>query len=137
MPYFSRRSLDNLATADPDLQRLFKEVIKFFDCAIIEGYRTLERQKELYDAGKSLKLRGKHNMKPSLAVDVAPYPIEWENTERFRYFGGFVMGIAKMMNIPLRWGGDWGGTNMLSNNNFSDLVHYELKEEPRCLVKKR
>lgn len=129
MPHFSRRSLDNLATAHPNLRRLFIEVIKYFDCAVIESYRTLEKQRRLYDIGKSLTLRGKHNMKPSMAVDVAPYPIEWENTERFRYFGGFVMGIAKMMWIPIRYGGDWGGTNMLKQENFIDLVHFELSEE--------
>lgn len=129
MPQFSRRSLDNLATAHIDLQRLFFEVIKYFDCAVLEGYRTLEKQRRLYDDGKSLTLRGKHNMKPSMAVDVAPYPIEWANTERFRYFGGFVMGIAKMMWIPIRYGGDWDGDTILTDQTLIDLPHYELKEE--------
>ena len=53
--------------------------------------------------------KNKHNAEEpelSKAVDVAPYPIDWNDKERFYYFAGVVMGIAIQMGIPLRWGGD-------------------------------
>ncbi len=53
-----------------------------------------------------------------MAVDVIPYPIDWENITRFYRFGGFVKAIAVMLGIPLIWGGDW--------QKFKDLPHFEL-----------
>ena len=38
MPYFGRRSKKNLATCDKKLQKVFNEVIKHVDCAVIEGH---------------------------------------------------------------------------------------------------
>ena len=55
------------------------------------------------------------------------YPIDWEDRERFSYFAGFVKGVAWRLNIRVRWGGDWDGDTELSDNNFDDLVHFELK----------
>ena len=43
------------------------------------------------------------------------------------YFAGFVKGIALMLGIPIRWGGDWNGNNDLKDNNFDDLPHFELR----------
>ena len=53
MPRFSRRSLSRLETCDERLQKLFKEVVKHFDCTIIEGYRGKEKQNEAYNKGNS------------------------------------------------------------------------------------
>ena len=39
-----------------------------------------------------------------------------------------VMGVAKQMNLPIRWGGDWDMDNDLDDSNFLDLVHFEIKE---------
>lgn len=130
MPAFSRRSKDNLATCDHRLQRVFNEVIKEFDCTIIEGHRSEQEQNEKYRRGLS-QLRypqSKHNADPSVAVDVAPYPIDWNDRERFTYFAGYVKGIAESMNIKLRWGGDWDGDTQVVDNNFDDLPHFELVE---------
>ena len=44
MPYFGERSTRNLKEAAPELQRLFNEVIKHRDCAVIEGHRPQEEQ---------------------------------------------------------------------------------------------
>jgi len=46
MPKFGKSSLRNLAEVDLDLQRLFKRVVETYDCSIIEGYRTKEKQDE-------------------------------------------------------------------------------------------
>jgi len=63
---------------------------------------------------------------PSLAVNAAPYPIDWENRERATLFAGYVLGVADEMGIKLRWGGDWNMNFETADNNFDDLWHFEL-----------
>ena len=128
MAKFSSRSKEKLATCHEDLQKLFNEVIKVVDCTIIEGHRTCSRQNRLYEEGKT-KVRypkGRHNSKPSRAVDVAPYPIDWDDRERFTLFGGFVLGMASRMGINIRWGGDWNKDFQVNDNRFDDFPHFEL-----------
>jgi peptidoglycan L-alanyl-D-glutamate endopeptidase CwlK len=130
MPRFGKRSISRLKTCDQKLQELFYEVVKHFDCSIIEGNRGEERQNKAYADGKS-KVKypnGKHNKFPSVAVDVAPYPIDWSDRDRFHYFGGFVLGVAKQMGMNIRWGGDWNQDTETKDNKFDDLVHFEIKE---------
>jgi|TARA_R110002124_G_scaffold158212_1_gene325310 peptidoglycan LD-endopeptidase CwlK len=130
MPRFGKRSIGRLQTCDQKLQELFYEVVKHFDCSIIEGNRGEERQNKAFADGKS-KVKypnGKHNKFPSVAVDVAPYPIDWSDRDRFHYFGGFVLGVAKQMGMNIRWGGDWNQDTETKDNKFDDLVHFEIKE---------
>ncbi len=130
MPHYSQASLDKLHTCDERIQRLMREVIKHYDCTIVEGHRSHERQDELYRTGYSKVKAGqsKHNHAPSLTIDVVPYPIDWKDTDRFRYFGGLVKGIATQMGIDLRWGGDWDSDNDFKDQSFIDLPHFELRE---------
>ena len=131
MPYFGKRSKKNLTTCDDRLQRIFNEVIKHVDCSVIEGHRSEDRQNKLFKEGKT-KVKfpnGRHNANPSLACDVVPYPIDWEDRERMTLFAGFVKGIAKgMYNIDLRWGGDWDNDWEVKDNRFDDFPHFEIKE---------
>ena len=129
MPRFGKTSKRRLATCDNGLQNLFYEVVTHFDCSILVGHRGEEDQNKAFDEGKSQVLcsKGKHNSNPSTAVDVAPYPIDWDDRERFIYFGGFVKGVALEMGIPLRWGGDWDNDTQLKDQKFNDLVHFELQ----------
>ena len=106
MAKFGKTSKQRLSTCHEDLQTVFNEVIKHVDCSILEGHRSGERQDKLFAEGKT-KVKypnGRHNANPSNAVDVAPYPIDWDDRERFHLFAGFVIGIAKSMGITLRWG---------------------------------
>ena len=130
MPRFGSRSINRLKTCDQKLQELFYEVVKHFDCSIIEGNRGEERQNKAYADGKS-KVKypnGKHNKFPSVAVDVAPYPIDWSDRDRFHYFSGFVLGVAKQMGMNIRWGGDWNQDTETKDNKFDDLVHFDIKD---------
>lgn len=131
MAQFSQHSITELETADLRLQMVFNEVIKHWDCQVLQGKRTEEEQRKNVANGKSKTFDSKHVYplnKPSMAVDVAPYPIDWKDTNRFYAFGGFVIGIATMMGVKLRWGGDWDSDRDLKDQTFFDLVHFELAE---------
>lgn len=120
MPSFSTRSAARLLTCHHDLQRLFNEVIKHVDCTILCGHRGEQEQNEAYALGHS-KVRfpnSKHNPNPSMAVDVAPYPVDWNDLNRFREFAVIVKECAARMGIKVRHGGDWKG--------FPDWPHWEL-----------
>lgn len=134
MPVFSSQSKKNLSSCHIDLQTLFYEVIKHFDCKVTEGHREQPEQDKAFAEGKS-KLKypnGNHNAIPSNAVDVYPFPIEMKNTSRFYWFGGFVMGIAEMLYLQgkithkIRYGGDWDGDKDINDQTFNDLVHFEI-----------
>lgn len=128
MAKFSELSQSRLATCDERLQRVFREVIKHYDCTVLCGHRDEASQMEAYRSGHS-KLRfpqSKHNSFPSRAVDVVPCPIEWKDKGRFLHFAGFVLGIAKGMGINLRCGVDFNGDFNFNNDNFFDGPHFEL-----------
>ena len=130
MPRFSTKSKSKLHSCDERLINLFNKVVKHFDCMVLEGHRGEEKQNAAYDKGNS-KVRypnGKHNQSPSVAVDVAPYPIDWADRDRFHYFGGYVLGVAKQMGLNIRWGGDLNQDTQTKDNKFDDLVHFEIKE---------
>lgn len=139
MPKFSKSSNDKLGTCREELQIVFRETVKIFDCTIIEGYRSPKRQIELFNAGRSKVKKGKHNKVPSSAIDVGPYVagrgIPWpkigsktyvKDLALFYYFAGHVMDRAASMGIKLRWGGDWDRDNDLTDQTFDDLVHFEI-----------
>src|SRR3972149_4230990 len=103
MPKFSKSSLDQLATCHLKLQELFNEIIKTYDCKVLEGHRNQADQDRAFNEGRS-KLRfpnGNHNRLPSLAVDVYPFPISLKDTKRFYHFSGFVQGVAERMDISI------------------------------------
>jgi len=131
MPKFGSKSKQRLSTCHEDLIDLFNEVIKYFDCSVLEGHRNEEDQNKYFEEGKSkVKFpKGKHNASPSNAVDVVPYPVDWNDTDRMYYFAGIVKGIAATMEINIRWGGDWNNDTQVKDTKFKDLPHFELKEE--------
>ena len=133
MPKLGRRSKSRLEGVDHRLIMVLEEVVKFFDITVIEGKRSQARQDELVKQGKSKTKFGKHVK--GLAVDIAPYPIDWDSRDDFHYLGGFVLGVAAKMGINIRWGGDWSSSSLAQearttkDNNFDDLVHFEIKQE--------
>jgi len=136
MPKFGKRSRERLNGVDSRLINVLNEVIKYFDITVIEGLRSEARQMELLANGKTKTKFGKHVK--GKAVDIAPYPIDWDNRDDFHYLGGFVLGIAAKMGVNIRWGGDWSSPSLdkdvmrgaeqrtTKDNGFDDLVHFEL-----------
>lgn len=114
---FGAKSLERLATCHPDLQRICHELIKEMDVTVLCGHRGEEEQNLAYRQGKS-RLRwplSAHNSIPSRAVDLAPYPIDWNDRPRFLRMQGRVRRIAEELGIELRALISW------------DLPHVELK----------
>jgi len=136
MPSFGAKSMQQLDTCHADLQRLCFRVIEFYDFSVLEGHRTVERQEKLFRLKQThidgISNLSKHNHSPALAVDLMPWPQEkngrdiWNDKFRWNYFGGLVMGVAREMNIELRWGGDWNGDFSNADQKFHDLPHFEL-----------
>ena len=134
MPKFGTKSVERLNTCHPDLIAVFSEVIKYYDCTVTCGYRGEEDQNKAFDEGRSKARypKGKHNKNPSIAVDVYPYPIDFENYDRLSHFAGFVIGIAKTMGVDLRWGRDWKNefyAKKKDTTTFKDYPHFELINE--------
>lgn len=128
---FGEKSKSKLVTCHPVLQEICNEAIKIMDFVVLEGHRTEAQQRAYYAEGKS-KLNGttkksKHQATPSLAVDIAPYPVDWKDSKRFYYLAGLMLGIAKERGYELVWGGDWDSDSDFGDNKFNDLPHFELK----------
>jgi peptidoglycan L-alanyl-D-glutamate endopeptidase CwlK len=132
---FSQSSRNKLAQAHPDLQTLFDEVIKWYDCTIADSYRTKALQEQYFNEGKSkVHYPTVHNSKPSNAVDVYPYEtdhIDWGKLQS-AYFAGWVMGIASQLYSEgkiyhrIRCGIDWDKDNDVDDNSFWDGGHFEI-----------
>jgi peptidoglycan LD-endopeptidase CwlK len=135
MPKFSKKSLAILEDVHPELQTILHFAISIIDFTVIEGPRTIQRQSELFANRKTKTMNSKHIIQDdgySHAVDLAPYPIDWENRERFSFLAGIIIGIAAYLKDSgqiehsVRWGGDWDSDGDIYDNIFDDLPHFEL-----------
>lgn len=138
MPSFGTRSQRNLDSCHPYLQLILNKAIQYYDFSVLRGHSSKKEQLELFKKGRKktggewviinksaivtncdgYKKISRHNYKPSMAVDIAPYPINWADTERFRELSYIIKVIAGMYGIRITWGGDW--------KKFKDMPHYEL-----------
>ncbi len=131
MPSYGKKSADKLSTCHPALRLLFNAVIQRVDCSILQGVRGREEQDRLFKEGRSQKQwpDSKHNVEIegelSNAVDVAPYPINWEDLPRFYMFIGYVKAVADELGIKIRCGADWDMDGWTDDQRFHDLVHVE------------
>jgi len=104
MPVLSKSSDEKLRTCDDRIQKIIREVVKHYDCTVLCGFRGKDDQDQAVREGKS-KLswpNSVHNKLPSKAVDVIPYPVDWNDMKRFMHFAGFVQGVASQMGYKLR-----------------------------------
>ncbi len=134
MPRFGQRSILQLNTCHPDLKYILEVAIEIYDFSVICGHRGKEEQNIAFTSGKS-KLefpKSKHNKSPSMAADLAPWPIDWKEYSRFRLLAGHIIGIAHVLYCKgsikhkIRWGGDWDSDKDMDDQKFKDLPHFEL-----------
>ena len=140
---FSSRSETQLSGCHAELQLLAHEALSHsqIDFAVTEGHRSIERQKQLFDAGRSridgINKRGKHNHSPSLAFDLCAIvkgKASWKESH-MSYLGGVLTATAQAlyaagrMKQRLRWGGNWDGDGeIITDQSFIDLPHFELQQ---------
>jgi peptidoglycan LD-endopeptidase CwlK len=131
MPEFSNKSKELLVDCDGRLQKICNAAIEIMDFSVISGHRNKEMQDRAFIIGNS-KVEyphSKHNSLPSHAVDIAPYPIDWGDEDRFIFLAGIIIATAKTQGVKIRWGGDWNSDFNLKDNKFLDLGHFEIVAE--------
>lgn len=129
MNVWGRGSQRNLASVNSRLNGVADTVLQIRDHSVIEGHRDEATQNRYFEAGVS-KVSfpdSKHNIYPSEAIDIQPYPYNEETLrEDLSYLAGLYIGIAAERGIDLRWGGDWDEDGETADNSFDDLFHLEM-----------
>jgi len=107
-----------LSGVHPDLVAVVKLAISITeqDFTVIEGVRNINRQRELYKAGKSTTMNSRHIT--GHAVDMVPWPVDWNDLKRFEVVSEAMKAAAEELDIPIVWGGDW--------KSLYDAPHFEL-----------
>lgn len=138
---FSEASQENLEQCHPDIQKVFNHVGQRINIRILVGRRNEADQNKAFHEGRSKRMfpESMHNKTPSQAVDAAPYPIDFNNLNRFYYLAGYVIATADMMyeageiSHKIRGGHDWDMDNDITDQTFMDLMHFELAKENDCV----
>lgn len=133
MAKFSEKSFLLLRKCHKDIQVVAMAVIEKIDFTILEStIRTKEQQEQFVKDGKSKTMNSKHLIVPSQAIDIAPYPIDWNDKTRFAYLAGYWLGVAerfkslRLITSTFRWGGDWNQNSNIKDESFQDLAHIEI-----------
>lgn len=117
----SARSLGRLAGVHPSLVAVVQRAIELttVDFSVVEGVRTLAKQREYFSKGKSTTMRSRHLT--GHAVDLAPWvngTIDWENPVGWSAVASAMKTAAFQLAVPIEWGGDW--------KTFVDKPHFQL-----------
>ena len=135
----SNRSLNNLTSVHPALVKVVKRALEITeqDFVVIEGIRTQARQDELWAQGrtnpgpivtwtKNASSHGVHADGFGYAVDIAPYPIDWNDLKKFDAISKAMFAAAEELGVQLRWGADWDMDGKPRERGESDSPHFEL-----------
>lgn len=119
----SKSSLDKLQGVKKPLVDVVKRAIELseVDFGVSEGVRTLERQKALYEAKKSLTMNSRHLTGD--AVDVYAWVkgyVDW-NFINYEKISEAMFKAAKELDVDIEWGGNF--------RNFKDGPHFQLKRK--------
>lgn len=150
------RSKQRLIGVHPRLVAVVERAIQIskVDFTVLEGVRSYERQRELYGQGRTKAecvaagvperyaqpkmqkvtwtLVSNHFKKPSgfgHAVDLAPFPIDWEGPVKFPKFDAIadaMFAAAKEKGERIRWGADWDMDGKPRERGETDSPHFEI-----------
>ena len=130
MARFGKRSIERLEGVHPLLVDWCFELVTIMDCSVISGVRSLTTQREYVALGVSKTMNSKHLIQSDgygHAVDLAPYPIDWNKLRSFDLLAGVGLGLAAKMGIKIRWGGDWSQDMDVYDQSFHDTGHFEIQ----------
>lgn len=132
------KSMERLAGVHPRMVRVVRRAIELSsqDFLVLEGVRTLARQKELYAQGRTKPgqivtwtLKSNHFKKEDgfgHAVDLCPYPVDWNTPAKFAAIAAAMFAAEKELGINIRWGADWDDDGVHRERGESDSPHFEL-----------
>lgn len=136
---FSERSLNNLKGVHPKLVAVVNRALELSQCdfTVLEGVRSQARQDELWAQGRTkagqivtwVQSAGTHGIHADgygHAVDLAPYPIDWNDLDRFDQVSKAIFAAAKELGVKIRWGGNWDMDDTPRERGESDSPHFEL-----------
>jgi peptidoglycan LD-endopeptidase CwlK len=114
------RSLARLEGVHPDLVRVVKRAasLSSIDFTVLEGLRTLARQKELFAKHATTTMKSRHLN--GHAVDLAPMidgEVRWD-WPLYHALAPIIKDAAAMEKVEIEWGGDW--------RTFKDGPHWQL-----------
>lgn len=117
-------SREKLQGVHPDLVKVVKRAIELteVDFRVLEGKRTVARQRQLVKAGASQTMNSRHIPKNGVAhaVDLGALvegKIRWDWPLYYK-IADAVKQAAKELKVPIEWGGDW--------KKFKDGPHWQL-----------
>lgn len=121
-----------LAGVHADLVRLVYDVGSSHDIQVVAGARSLaDEQKAIASGHSALRdpTSSLHVIVPglrplALAVDIAPWPVNWQDLPGFQALGAYMKERAAALEIGIRWGGDW--------TTLKDYDHFELATSGQC-----
>jgi peptidoglycan LD-endopeptidase CwlK len=134
----SSQSRAKMNGVHPDLVRVVERAITLttVDFSVLEGVRTLKRQQELYAQGRTKPgpkvtwtMNSKHRAQVDgfgHAVDLVPYPLDWNATSKFAAISKAMMAAAKDVGVKVRWGGNWDGDDRPGEKGEFDGPHFEI-----------
>ena len=124
----SRRDEERLVGVKPQLIQVVRGAALHYNgpgkFIVVEGLRSLARQRELFAAGKSKTMKSRHLT--GHAVDLAPMvdvdgdgdlDLTWVR-ENFYPIVDAMRASAGAASVPVEWGGDW--------RDFVDMPHHQL-----------
>lgn len=117
---FSQRSLDRMKSLHPDIVQVMKLAISRspVDFTVLEGLRSVERQKHLVATGASTTMNSRHLT--GHAIDIAPLDngvVSWD-WPLYHKLAPVIKEAAEELGVDLEWGGDW--------TSFKDGPHWQL-----------
>ena len=152
----SQQSLDRLSGVHPNLQKVVKRAIEISeqDFSVLEGVRSDEQCYINWGKGRTAAqcqakgvpakyakptvakvtwlnnpLSSNHRKKPDgygHAVDLAPYPLDWNDLTKFDKISKAMFAAAKELGITIRWGADWDNDGKPRERGETDSPHFEV-----------
>lgn len=119
------RSKMRLQGVHPDLVRVVERAIQLstVDFTVLEGVRTVERQRTLVESGASQTMNSRHIPGAdgfSKAVDLGAWvddQVDW-SWPLYNKIADAMLEAARQLNVKIVWGGSW--------KTFRDGPHFEL-----------
>lgn len=147
----SKLSLSRLDGVHADLLKTVKRAIEITqqDFMVVEGVRTKEQCYINFGKGRTIAqcvskgvpakyaqpklakvtwlnnpLSSKHVS--GKAVDLVPYPVDWNDLAKFDQIAKAMFSAAKELGVSIRWGADWDNDGNFREKGEYDSPHFEL-----------